>query len=541
MKHKFANSVTLIIVLLAGMASHAQVTYTDLYEFDDPHGCCVTYPGLLAQGRDGYLYGGTFSEGKYGYGTAFRMALDGGLTTLHDFDSTDGNGVQGGLSMGLDGNFYGTTYQGGAHHFGTIFQIKPDGTFTTLYNFGNTNDGAYPKTPPVPAADGNLYGVTGNGTVPVAYRITTAGKFTPIATLPSQSYSPLVLGANGLLYGMTEYGGDFNKGTAFTLSTKGVLKVIHSFDGAHGAQPLSPLLQWSDGNFYGTTSNGGPQSGGVVFRLSPSGTYTVLHAFQAGDTVNGYDPTAGLVTGRDFEHGSNLYGLNSLGGALGDGTAFRLKFDGSSYSLLYTFDRNNGGSNPSATPIAHTNGTIYGITQHGGQSDDGVFYGMNAGTFEFASLFAVTSGKIGATVQILGQGFTGAKSVMFFGASANFKVVSDNFLTATVPDGAVTGPVRIIRANGDSLYTVQNFYVTPQILNFSPPSGPVGTVVTITGKSLADTLGVGFGNRKPAQFTVNSDGQVTATVPAGAQTGPIGIQTEGGIVAISSSKFTVTK
>ena len=84
------------------------------------------------------------------------------------------------------------------------------------------------------------------------------------------------------------------------------------------------------------------------------------------------------------------------------------------------------------------------------------------------------------------------------------------------------------------------FRVTPQLLSFAPSSGPVGTQVTITGVSLTQTQGVGFGDRVPAQFTVNSDSQVTATVPSGAKTGKVGIETKGG-TAISSGTFTVTQ
>ena len=538
MKRKFVYILTLTILLLAGMALHAQVTYSDLYEFDDAHGCCVTYPGLLAQGQDGNLYGGTYFEGKYGYGTAFRMTLDGGLTTLHDFDSTDGNGVEGGLSMGLDGNFYGTTYQGGGQHFGTIFQIKPDGTFTTLYNFANSGDGAYPKTPPVPAPDGNLYGVTGNGTIAVAYRITPAGNFTVLTTLPSQSYTPLILGGDGLLYGMTEYGGNFNQGTAFSLSTKGVLKVIHSFDGQNGGQPLGPLLLAADGNFYGTASDGGTQSGGLVFKLTRTGAFTVLHSFHSTDTVNGYAPTAGLVIGSD----GLLYGFNSLGGALGGGTAFRLKTNGNNFTLLYTFDKNSGGSNPLATPILDTNGVMYGITQGGGHSDDGVFFSLNAALKPFITLFVNFYGKVGATVPILGQGFNQVFLVTFSGTQtpAPFNVINDTYMTAVVPEFATSGPVTVTMQGGGSVTSLQNFLVTPQILSFTPTSGPVGTQVTIKGKSLKQTQGVGFGDRTPAQFTVNDDLHITATVPSGAMTGPIGIQTKGGL-AISSATFTVTK
>jgi hypothetical protein len=65
------------------------------------------------------------------------------------------------------------------------------------------------------------------------------------------------------------------------------------------------------------------------------------------------------------------------------------------------------------------------------------------------------------------------------------------------------------------------------------------TTDSITGVSLTQTQGVGFGNHTPAQFTVNSDTQVTATVPAGAKTGKIGIETKGG-TAISAGTFTVT-
>jgi len=530
--YRFA--LLLALTLLVASTLHAQVTYTDLYEFDDAHGCCVTYPGILAQGRDGNLYGGTFSQGKHGFGTVFKISTTGVLGTLHDFNSTDGNGAQGGLSMGLDGNFYGTTYQGGGHGFGTIFQIKPDGTFTNLYNFSNANDGAYPRTPPVPAPDGNLYGTTGNGNVAAAYRITPAGTFTVLATLPSPSQSPLILGANGLLYGMTSYGGNFNAGTVFSLSTKGVLTLIHSFDNTNGAQPLSPLFQASDGNFYGTASNGGPQGGGVVFKMTPSGTYTVLHAFASTDKVNGYAPQAGVVLGTD----GFLYGFNSLGGANGDGTSFRLKTNGANFQLLYTFDLASGGAYPAATPVLDTNGVIYGLTLGGGASDDGVFYSLNATLKPFVSIFVISTAKVGATVPILGQGFNSASKVSFNGTPATFTIVTDNFLTARVPAGATTGKIMVTESSG-TLTTPQTFHVIPQILSFDPTSGPVGTVVTITGNSLTQTQGVGFGDRVPAQFTVNSDTQVTATVPSGAKTGPVGIQTPGGL-AVSSGKFTVT-
>jgi hypothetical protein len=95
-----------------------------------------------------------------------------------------------------------------------------------------------------------------------------------------------------------------------------------------------------------------------------------------------------------------------------------------------------------------------------------------------------------------------------------------------------------VTTGGTTLTTNQQFRVTPQVLSFDPPSGSEGTQVTITGSALTQTLGVGFGDNVPAQFTVNSDTEVTATVPAGAKTGQIGIVTKGG-TAFSSATFTL--
>jgi hypothetical protein len=69
--------------------------------------------------------------------------------------------------------------------------------------------------------------------------------------------------------------------------------------------------------------------------------------------------------------------------------------------------------------------------------------------------------------------------------------------------------------------------------------GPVGKQVRITGVSLTQTTAVAFDGVAATNFSVDSDTQVTATVPPGATTGPIVITTAGG-TAISTKSFTVT-
>jgi hypothetical protein len=66
----------------------------------------------------------------------------------------------------------------------------------------------------------------------------------------------------------------------------------------------------------------------------------------------------------------------------------------------------------------------------------------------------------------------------------------------------------------------------------------VGSKIVVTGKGLTQASKVTIG-AKAATFVVNSDTQVTVTVPVGAVTGKIAITTPGGI-ATSKTSFTVT-
>lgn len=61
----------------------------------------------------------------------------------------------------------------------------------------------------------------------------------------------------------------------------------------------------------------------------------------------------------------------------------------------------------------------------------------------------------------------------------------------------------------------------PTITGISPAIGAVGSSVTITGTNFTGVTSVRFSPDVTAVFTVNSSSQITATVPAGAATGPI--------------------
>ena len=78
----------------------------------------------------------------------------------------------------------------------------------------------------------------------------------------------------------------------------------------------------------------------------------------------------------------------------------------------------------------------------------------------------------------------------------------------------------------------------PALSSFNPGRGLPGTAVTLSGDGFTGATAVKF-NGVAATFTVNSDSQITTSVPAGATSGPISITVADGSVVASSSSFTV--
>ena len=538
---------TFLLVLLALLSfSHAQ-TYTVLYNLgvksSDPIN--PSNSGTIVQGRDGNLYTTIPQGASTGEGAAVKITPAGVLTVLHVFgsSSTDGINPTGGLTLGTDGNYYGTT-SGGCCQLGTIFKMSSAGSLTTLYSFSDQADGLNPETAPIQANDGNYYGTVAGGNQGLGfygsiYKITSSGTFTVLHSLVfgdgAFPWAPLMQATNGSFYGTTEAGATNNEGNAFKITSGGTFASLFTFDGPHGQNPFSPLIQGTDGNFYGTTANGGANGHGEVFKMTSSGAITVLHSFTA--SGDGAYVAAGLVQATD----GNLYGTTKMAdGSTGCGTIFRVGPTGANFSTLFTFPTDGSmGCNPEVTLIQHTNGILYGLTNTGGtgNSNHGVFFSLNANLNPFVALLSY-SGKEGKVIEFLGQGFNSSTTVSFNGTPATPTISSSTYLTAAVPSGATSGFVTVTTSAG-SLKSKKKFMVTPQIISFSPTSGPVGTQVVITGVSLIQTTKVTFGGVAATAFTVNSDTQVTATVPTGAKSGKIAITTPGG-TATSSTSFTVT-
>lgn len=434
--------------IAAAIALPAQ-TFTTLMNFDFTHGSGPN--AELIQGTDGNFYGTTLLGGTNNNcadncGTVFKITAKGALTTLHNFDGTDGSSATG-LIQGTDGSFYGTTANGGANNnctsgCGTVFKITPPGTLTTLYNFDST-DGSGPYSGLIQGTDGNFYGTTSSGGTNnnctggcgTVFKITAAGALTTLhsfdGTDGSSPNAALIQGTDGNFYGTTYSGGTNGCGTVFKITANGALTTLHNFDGTDGCGIYSGLIQSTDGNFYGTTEVGGLSNNGTVFKMTAKGALRTIHSFDY--NVGAYP--AGLVQGTD----GNFYGAAQGGGA-DFGAIFQITAKGT-LTTLHSFDENDG-EDPQSPPLQATNGVFYGTTYSGGADGYGTAFSLSMGLGPFVRTNPI-SGNVGTKVTILGNDLAGTTSVTFNGTMATFKA-SSTHITTTVPTGATTGTVEVV-------------------------------------------------------------------------------------------------
>jgi uncharacterized repeat protein (TIGR03803 family) len=300
-----------------------------------------------------------------------------------------------------DGTLFGTATN---HTTAAQFLVKSDtqGNVTTFYQFPGTYIPATPASP-IYASDGNFYGVAWNpfGSGVYVYRVTPTGSGATLCELPTNS-------------------------VAYTTDV--------------------PLIQANDGNFYGVTPVGGSNYGSL-YRLTPAGQYTLLYSFPKGPSAF---PMA-LLQGSD----GNLYGasLGREGSAL-----WRVTLSGQ-YTLVHTMTPNEGGC--PCNLIQGSDGIIYGAAGNYGPLGYGSIFALNAGLPKPAPQpleFGPRHGAAGTRIRIWGYNLL-QPSVSFGGvAAASVSSSGPNYVWATVPTGAVTGPITVTTPGGTAPTPV-SFYV----------------------------------------------------------------------------------
>jgi len=131
-----------------------------------------------------------------------------------------------------------------------------------------------------------------------------------------------------------------------------------------GFDPALGPIQLSDGAFYGTTwwaGQGSSSNAGTVWRVTASGKATVLHTFASsgGKFPKGENPVLGFVKGPD----GALYGVTEQGGASNDGVMYKITNKGA-FSVLYNFCSLSGCPDQAARILLAKDGNFYGAIFH---------------------------------------------------------------------------------------------------------------------------------------------------------------------------------
>ncbi len=279
-------------------------------------------------------------------------------------------------------------------------------------------------------------------------RATIAGAVTPIYSFPTGEVLPhTALYANdGNYYGVS-YLND-GSGYVYRVTPSGSFSQLLSFPkGAFVGNPhFVPLLQATDGNLYGATPNGGTNRTGVIYKLTLAGEYTLLHTFPKGPDNN---PTT-LIQASD----GNLYGATL--GLNGFAQLFKITTSGQ-YTLLVQLTS----LGCLCLLTQGSDGIIYGTAQAGGAVGAGAVFALDAGLPRPAPQplkFLPPNGPVGTRVRIWGNSMLGA-SAEFGGVAAHDVVTSGpNYVWATVPPGALSGPI-MITTPGGTASTQANFTV----------------------------------------------------------------------------------
>ncbi|MBL0045685.1 MAG: hypothetical protein IPP33_15190 [Flavobacteriales bacterium] len=317
---------------------------------------------------------------------------------------------------------WGMTTSGGANNKGVVFAVDADGTdFSTVFAFDEASG----------------WGPEGG----------------------------LCLAPNGLLYGMTTYGGEAvpAAGTLFTIDpATGTFTKLIDFNITNGGYNQGALIVGADGLLYGA-AYGGTAGGGSIFRVDPTtNAYTELYALT--QSVDGAGINSRLLQTPD----GLLYGAASQGGAnFESGTLFRYDIANDVFTKLHDFDGADGGRTPYGGLCQAENGWLYGTTFEGGTGNSGIIYKYDPVNDEFEKVFDFEDAD-GANCW---NTLVNAGPDLLAGAVGTGGLNSAGFLFTLVP-------------STDTFTLVNSFAV-------ANGSGPVGSLVAGAGGPLYGTATLG--------------------------------------------------
>lgn len=530
--------------------------------------------GGMAISASNILFGTAQNGGAWGYGTVFSMLTNGSnFSTLYNFrGENDGAVPVGGLVLS-NGVLYGAARNGGNFQAGLLYSVPTNGgNANVVYAFSpldfqfHNSDGTQPVGD-LSLSGNRIYGAAstggtaGNGTL---FAVNTDGNdFTNLHNFSSKDSNGInsdgakpnggLLLANNIIYGTAQNGGGNGFGTVYSVHTDGsAFMTLYSFTGSNdGANPMAGLFL-TNNILYGSTANGGANNSGTLFTININGSgFSNFYTFNG--FTDGANPQSRLV-------GDSLYQINPNGGSSFEGSILQIGADGSN-PISLSFQSANG-SQPSGPPI-FSGYTLFAVASFGGSAGNGTLWSV-AGQFPSQNIF-LTPPSGPATTIASGGTFSG-----FFplNTTVNFQVTLGQTLPGTAPqsvqlvsgslapglnlieDGSgawrITGTVNTPGNYSGRLALLYPFHteqlgfdtgicLAPAVQNVFPVNGLSSLVnpgdhVLINGSGLSGTTWVLFGYLNGAgtaatSVSVVNDSQLNVTVPTGAKSGRIRVDT----------------
>lgn len=330
----------------------------------------------------GNIFGTAYYGGDSNRGTVYEVVKGTNtIKALTSFGGgSPGAYPSGNIVMDGGGNIYGTTESGGKANLGTIYKLASGtSTVTTLATFDRGKYGAS-AVGLVSDGSGNLYGgiyYGGPSDYSAVYELLNGSSaVTTLATFSSiGNISALTLDGSGNIFGTTFFGGAFNNGNSYGNGSifeiakgSGTVTTLASFNGTNGYSPVGGITFDGDGNMFGTTQLGGAFNKGTIFEFAKGGTaITALASFTA-DTNNTQAPVT-------LDSAGNIFGTTPYGGPSGSGTVYELVKGSSTITTLASFDGANGGG-PFTKVTLDGSGNLYGTTIRGGTYGGGTVFGI---------------------------------------------------------------------------------------------------------------------------------------------------------------------
>jgi|GEM_PF-4132354 len=393
----------------------------------------------LTLANNGKIYGATFSGGADNFGTIFEVdtaALT--ITTIHEFNNTNGAYPRNTLTQASDGNLYGTTGNGGSNDQGTLFKIDiSNNTFNTVFEFNSSNNGEYPYITLTEGPDGLLYGVLEDD---VLFGFdTNSGQLAKLIALNNSTVGNFVFSLttiNNELIGLTADGGINDEGSLFkfnptdntfevyfnfsdTLSsnrseilplndnewlipgsgenifnggilykfnkdTKQTEKLIDFNQSLQGFRPAGPILYTSTNQFFGATSQGGIYNKGTIYEYLPAHDSIVARVhFGDGEISFSQSGTPYFVEGPN----QLLYGYITVE-VEGNSSMHLVSFNPKTYELDYLLDfATVEGDGPNFS-LAFDGDDAYGTLNTGGAGSRGGIFKFNISDKDYQLVYS---------------------------------------------------------------------------------------------------------------------------------------------------------